>query len=215
MNWIDKLDRKFGRHAISHLMYGISAVMLLVYFANLLTRGAVYQLLAFNRSLIFSGQIWRAITFLILPPNNSPIWILFSLYFYCLIGNGLEQEWGSFRFNLFYLIGALGAIISGFLTGYAVNDYLNFSMFLAFAAIYPNFQILVFFVLPVQVKYLAILDVIFYAFSFISGTFSTRIAILMALLNVILFFGSDFYHHLKGESGYRQTRNNWRNFYRQ
>ncbi len=123
MNWIDSLDRKFGRHSIPHLMYFITGVMLAVYVTDLVLGGQVSAALYFDRSLILRGEVWRLVTFLFLPPNSSPIWILFSLYFYCLIGNGLESAWGSFRFNIFYLVGVLGAVCSGLITGYAANGF--------------------------------------------------------------------------------------------
>ena len=141
MNWIDSLDRKFGRHSIPHLMYFITGVMLAVYVTDLVLGGQVSAALYFDRSLILRGEVWRLVTFLFLPPNSSPIWILFSLYFYCLIGNGLESAWGSFRFNIFYLVGVLGAVCSGLITGYAANGCLHMSLFLAFAAIYPDPQV--------------------------------------------------------------------------
>lgn len=210
MNWIDKLDRKFGRHSIPHLMYFVTGIMLAVYVANLALRGVVTQALYFDRGWILRGEVWRLITFAFLPPNSSPIWILFSLYFYCIIGNGLESAWGSFRFNLFYLIGVAGAILSGLISGTVVNDFLNMSLFLAFAAIYPDHQVLLFFVLPIKIKYLALVDVLYFIAALIMGSWSSRLAVVFALLNILLFFGGDLLRNLKQQAGFWKTRYRFR-----
>lgn len=210
MNWIDSLDRKFGRRSIPHLMYFITGIMLAIYVCDLVLRGQVSSLLYFDRSLILRGEVWRLVTFLFLPPGSSPIWILFSLYFYCLIGNGLESAWGSFRFNIFYLVGALGAVCSGLITGYAANGFLNMSLFLAFAAIYPDHQVLVFFFLPIKIKWLALLDALYFVYSFFAGGWAAKLAILFALLNIALFFGGDLLRNAKQQAGYWKTRYNFR-----
>lgn len=210
MNWIDSLDRKFGRHSIPHLMYFITGVMLAVYVTDLVLGGQVSAALYFDRSLILRGEVWRLVTFLFLPPNSSPIWILFSLYFYCLIGNGLESAWGSFRFNIFYLVGVLGAVCSGLITGYAANGFLNMSLFLAFAAIYPDHQVLVFFFLPIKIKWLALLDALYFIFAFFTGGWPSKLAILFALLNIVLFFGGDLLRNAKQQAGFWKTRYNFR-----
>lgn len=210
MDWIDKLDRKFGRHSIPHLMYFVTGIMLAVFAADLVLGGKVTGMLYFDRDLILQGQVWRLITFAFLPPDSSLIWIFFSLYFYCIIGNGLEQAWGSFRFNIFYLVGVLGTILSGFLTGYAINYYLNMSLFLAFAAIYPEHEVLMFFFLPIKIKWLALLDALYFIVSFVMGSWSARLAILFALLNILLFFGGDFLRNVKQQAGYWKTRQNFR-----
>ena len=210
MNWIDSLERKFGRHSIPHLMYFITGVMLAVYVTDLVLGGQVSAALYFDRSLILRGEVWRLVTFLFLPPNSSPIWILFSLYFYCLIGNGLESAWGSFRFNIFYLVGVLGAVCSGLITGYAANGFLNMSLFLAFAAIYPDNQVLVFFFLPIKIKWLALLDALYFIFAFLAGGWPSKLAILFALLNIVLFFGGDLLRNAKQQAGFWKTRYNFR-----
>lgn len=210
MNWINKLDYRFGRRSIPNLMYIITGVMLAVYVANLVTGGQVLPWLYFDRGLIMQGQVWRLISFAFLPPNSSPIWILLSLYFYCVIGNGLESAWGSFRFNIFYFVGLLGAIISGLITGYAHNDYLNLSLFMAFAAIYPDHQILLFFFIPIKMKWLALLNLLLFVWTFIMGSFSVKIAIVFACLNILLFFGGDLFRNIKAQAGYFKTRYNFR-----
>src|SRR5690554_2455798 len=108
MNWLNKLERKFGRYAISNLMayiVGISAGVFII--QNLLQIPLTYYL-AFIPRLIMEGQFWRIITFIFIPPNASMIFIIFVLYFYYMIGNTLENEWGTFKFNLYYLFGMLG-----------------------------------------------------------------------------------------------------------
>ena len=210
MNWIDKLERKFGRYAVPHIMYLITGIMLAVYVSDLLLGGRVSPMLYFHRGLVAQGQVWRVVTFIFLPPNSSPFWILFSLYFYCLMGNALENAWGSFRFDLFYLCGILGALIAGLITGQAVNHFLNMSLFLAFAALYPDHQVLLFFILPIKVKWLALLDAAYFLFMFIVGGWASRAAIVFSLLNIWLFFGGDFFRNLRQQAGYWKTRRQFR-----
>ena len=100
------------------------------------------RVLSLDRSALLHGQVWR------LPhlPGGAavvlPLWILFNLYFTCLLGRGLEQQWGVFRFNLYYLCGMVGAILTCLITGYGTNYYLNLSLFLAFAAFYPDYRLM-------------------------------------------------------------------------
>ena len=104
MKWLSQMERKFGRYAIPHLMYILSGIMLAVYLIDLFFPGTPMQsLLALDMDLVARGQIWRFLTFLFLPSSSSPLWVLLNLYFYCLLGNALEKEWGTFRLNLFYL----------------------------------------------------------------------------------------------------------------
>ena len=158
------MERWFRRHSIRNLMNYIVGGMLIVYLADFLLPSLhLSSHLSLNMGLVLRGQIWRLVTFVLLPPNTSLFWIIFSLYFYWMIGSALENHWGTARFNMFYFVGIFGNILAAALTGGATNTYLNLSLFLAFAAVYPNFELMVFFFLPVKVKYLALLDVLFYA----------------------------------------------------
>lgn len=127
-----------------------------------------------------------------------------------MIGNGLQAQWGASRFTLFYGIGIVGSILAAAITGYAENTYLNLSLFLAFAATYPNFEVRVFMILPVKMKYLALLDAVLYLGMFIAGPWSTRVAILFSLANVILFFGGDFIRSIRQASVHWKTRYTYR-----
>lgn len=154
------------------------------------------SLLAFDRSAILRGQIWRIVTFVFIPPNSSPFFIFLSLYFYWLIGSSLENQWGAFRFNVFYLCGVIGTMLFGFITGYATNYYLNLSLFFAFALIFPDFQLMLFFILPVKVKYLALLDAIGFFWMLLTAGWPQKIALLVAIGNILLFFWKDFKNNI-------------------
>lgn len=207
------LERRLRRFSIPNLMryivIGQGIVFALLYIWPTLGM-RLAGLLSLTRSGLLHGQIWRLLTFVFMPPSSSPIFILFALYFYYMIGEGLERQWGVVKFNLFYWIGMLCAILACLITGYAGNTFLNLSLFLAYASIWPDEQVLLFMFLPVKMKYLAILDVVLYLYQFIVGTASTRITIVLCLLNVILFVGGDLINTLRKESRYWETRRNFR-----
>ncbi|MEG0615035.1 MAG: rhomboid family intramembrane serine protease [Oscillospiraceae bacterium] len=200
MRWIDKLDRKIGRFSIPNLMLIVSTGMFVVYlFSMLFPEKNLMSYLTLNMAAVANGEIWRLLTFIILPPQSSIFFILFALYFYVIIGSSLEKEWGSFKFNVFYLFGIVGTIVAALISGGSDNIFLNLSLFLAFAILFPNHEILLFFILPIKVKYLAILDAIFFGISLILGTWQVRAAIIASLVNIIIFFGGDFYRFIKNK----------------
>ena len=200
--WISKLERKFGRLAINNLMLILVGAMAIIFIMDLALSPQIgvslESRLYFNREAIFSGEVWRVFTFLFLPPESSIIFIVFALYLYYILGSALEKEWGAFGFTLFYLIGAIGAIASGFITGYATNYYLNMSLFLAFAILNPDFELYLFFLVPIKMKWLAILDGVLLAWSFINTGWSGRIALLAALANLLVFFAPQLIERIKG-----------------
>lgn len=199
MNWIDKLERKFGRFAIRGLITYIVAINAVV-FALIYITGSykIISLLTLNPDLILRGQIWRLVTYIFIPPQTSIFWIIFALYFSYMVGTALEQEWGSFRFNLYYLMGMLGTTIAAFISGGSVSGvYLNLSLFLAFARIYPDFELLLFFILPVKVKYLAWFEWIYVGFTVISQPIPYKLAALASIINYFIFFGGDIVRRTK------------------
>lgn len=119
--WLNKLEEKFGRYAIPNLpkiivlLYAVGFVI-----ANISPR--LYSLLELNPYLILHGQVWRIVTFLLIGPETNLIFVIFVLLFYYSIGSSLEQVWGTFRFNMYYLIGVLGTIVGAFLT-YAILTF--------------------------------------------------------------------------------------------
>ena len=211
---LDKLQRKLGRYAIPNLMLYIVAGMAVVFVVDMVvypvTGFSARSLFMFSRAAIMRGQIWRLITFIFIPPSSSTLFIIFSLYFYWMIGTALQQQWGSFRFNLFYLCGIIGSVIAGFITGGATNTYLNMSLFLAFALIYPDFQIMIFFMIPLKVKWLALLDAISLLLMFMTDSWAGRLALVMAMANLALFFWRDGYLTIKNAYRRYQWKQNWR-----
>ncbi len=197
-----RLEYKLAPYAITNLMTIIIGAMAIVYVADIAVAAtgkdvSLYSWLMFDRAAIAAGQVWRIFTFIFLPPDTNLIFVFFALYFYYIMGTVLEREWGALRFNIFYLCGIIGALISGFISGYATNSYLNLSLFLAFAIFYPNYQVLVLFFLPVKVKWLAWIDAALIAVSFIFSNWSGKLAILFSIINVIIFFYRDFWYEIK------------------
>lgn len=195
-NKLKRLEYKLAPYAVKNLMTVMIGAMVIVFVADIVVSAtgrdvSLYSWLMFDRDAVMAGQVWRIFTFIFLPPESSPIFIIFALYLYWLMGSALEREWGAFYFNLFYLVGIIGALISGFITGYATNNYLNMSLFLAFALFYPNFQLYLFFFIPVKIKWLAWLDFGALLLLFFLLDFSNKLAIIFSLINVILFFWRD------------------------
>lgn len=197
MNWLDKLERKTKLHGIPGLMTYIVGISGIVYGLNLLLPELnISDRLALIPSMVMQGEVWRLITYIFIPPDTSLIWILFILYFYYMIGSALEQEWGSFKFTVYYVVGMIGTTVVSFFTGgMATATYLNLSLFLAFARIYPNFEILLFFIIPIKVKYLGWLNWIIIGFTIIFQPLPAKIAAIVSIINYFVFFFQDIVHN--------------------
>lgn len=209
--WLSKLEYKFRGWGIDNLMIYITGTMLAVYLAENLMRTPISQYLTLDRASILQGQVWRLITFVFVPPQNSMIlWVALWLYLYYFIGSSLENTWGKTKFTMFYLFGVIGAIIGAMISGEGHNMYLNLSMFLAFAALAPDMQLMLFLLIPVKIKYLAYLNIAMLAFSFIFSDWPTRAAIFFSFANLILFFSDDFLDKWRNWKRYGKQRRNFR-----
>ncbi len=209
---LDRLSYKFRRICIPNLMLYLVIAMAGVYIVELFVPNvSLISYMIFDRELIFAGQWWRVITWILIPPSSSIIFIIFSLYFYYLIGLGLEHSWGSFKFNLYYLVGIIATIIGGFITGTTDNTFLNYSLFFAFAILYPDFQVMLFFFIPIKIKWLALVDLLFFIISLIFSPMYIRVAIIASMLNFILFFYEDFGKFIKNQIYYFKHRNKYKN----
>lgn len=205
---LSRLERKIGRFAVPNLAFILVIAMALVYLADytmaLREMPLFSNFLYFDRALILKGQVWRIFTFTIVPEFESPIFVLLSLYFFWFIGSIIEKEWGSFKFNTFYLMGYLGSVASGFIMGYTTNYYLNLSLFLAFAILNAEAKVLLFFFIPIKVKWLAYIDLAILILEFIISGWTMRVALLFSLANVILFFWKNLYYRVS--SYFRRRR---------
>lgn len=235
MKWFNKLERKYGRFAIKNLMFYIIALYAFGFIINLFfpdVYSAFFSLDA--EKIIEHGQIWRIVTFIIQPPTSSIIFILFTLYLYYMIGVVLENAWGAFRFNVYFIMGVvlhvLAAIVIYLIFGknfQLSTYYLNMALFMAFATIQPDMQMLLFFVIPIKIKWLAYLDAAFFAATIIFGylapwlpvktwltlysigiiaTPEVATAALISMINFIVFFlMSRTNRKTKGQKAYRQV----------
>ncbi|MCI7767348.1 MAG: hypothetical protein MSJ26_05110 [Oscillospiraceae bacterium] len=218
MNFSYKLKRFFRNIALENLMTYIAASMAIIFVGDLFTEGMLSSFLSFNRAAILEGQVWRVITFLMIPQTGSPIWIVFSVYFYYFIGKAVENEWGSHNLTMYFLAGAALLIISGFVTGYTDASYLYFSLFLVFAHLNPHHQFLMFMVIPIEAKWMALIDAIFMIWEFVGAfqyylylpkfALGLQLSVVIAFLVYLIFFGKDHFGHFV-------NRYKHRDFYRE
>jgi len=189
---LDKLEKNIGWVTIPGLGRYISMLMMLTFMLH--HTGTISEnLLLLNMQFVFHGEIWRLITFLFVPASGNLFYLLFELMIFVMVADGLEEHWGSFKLTVYYLFGALATIAIAFLvpTYYFGSYYLNLSLFFAFATVYPDFEILIFFVLPVKVKYLALLSGIGVMAMLVLGSLPVKIMALLSVANYLVFFGKD------------------------
>ncbi len=220
MKWLYKLEYKYSKFAINNLMLVIVIGQAMVYFADLFAPAAqISYKLALSWQGVMQGEIWRIFTFVFVPPYFSSVFFLaISLYFYYFIGSTLERTWGAFKFNMYYLLGILGAIVGSVIVwviaptyyGLVTLNQLNLSLFFAFAMLYPDMQIMLFFVVPVKIKYLAFFSAAVMFFQLFTSSWGTRVATVMALINFFIFFGGNFTKSVKNYFKYKNQRKNWR-----
>jgi len=208
--WLSKIDRKFGRYAIRNLMLYIVLGQGVVLSFTLVLSINVSHFLNFYLPAIRDGQVWRLFSFILIPLSFSPFFAILTMYFSWLIGSHLENEWGALKFNLFYFLGIVGAVLGGLYTGFATNAYIHTSLLLAFALLYPDYQILLLFILPAKVKYLGYFTSASLAIHFLRSSWTHRIAILISILNLILFFWPIFFNRIRSWKRKRKWKRNFK-----
>lgn len=213
MNLRSKMEQKWGKYAIHNL----SLYLIICYgfgYAISFVNSDFLNYLTLNPNAILHGQIWRIITWLIVPPSGFSIFTVIMLYFYYSLGTALERAWGAFQYNLYIFSGMIFTVIGSFLlllcveTGllganelavygdefykmaayYFSTYYVNMSIFLAFAATFPDIQVLLMFVIPVKVKWLGMVYGVMLVYDFFSGTYISKFVIAASLLNFLLTF---------------------------
>lgn len=199
MNILNKMERKLGKFSIPHLTKWIVGTYLVGYLIYYLFPQFLGYL-TLEPYFILKGQVWRIISWVLYPPSTSNIFFtIIMLFFYYSIGQALEQTWGDFRYNFYIFSGIIFTVIGAFIL-YAITGaygigfffstyYINMAIFLAFAATYPDMQVMLYFLIPLRIKWLAIVDVIIIVYDFIKVPYwPIRVAIIASLLNFILFF---------------------------
>lgn len=197
MSLLTKLERALGRFAIPNLALIIVAGQVLIFGLALGARLSIERIELVPK-IVLAGEPWRLVTFVFVPPYLgsgafSLMFMVFGWYLFYLVGAALEEFWGAFRFTLFMGLGWMLTAAVAFATpgDAATNFYLLGSVFLAFAFLNPDFTLLLFFILPVKIKWLALLAWIGYGVTFALGTWSDRLLVLAATGNFIVFFAGD------------------------
>ena len=214
---IDMFCYRHPRFGIPNLMLYIVVVSLAVWLLSIMDSSkTLLSYFAFSPELILKGQVWRLITFMFIPQDLS-MWALLFFYFYYWIGSTLEREWGTARFNIFIFSGVILTIIYGmviyFITGQSASIgtyYIYLSMFFSFAMLYPDTQVLFMFIIPVKIKWLAYINAAFFVFEMLATKFPFNLLPLIAMLNYLIFFGSDLISSISsGATRYRKTTVNF------
>lgn len=151
------------------------------------------QLLSFTGAQILSGEWWRSITYLMEPLTTNVLFLAFALYLFYLYGTALERLWGSFHYTVYVFISLVASLFFAILfpTIPITNVYLFTSLFLAFAFRFPDFTLMIFFVLPVKVKWIAVVTWIITGVSFVMSSTGGKVLILFSLANFFFFFGDE------------------------
>lgn len=219
MKPMSNFEKRFGKYAIRNLSLVLVMFYVCGYLISWINEGFLGYLTLNPHAILFRGQVWRLVTWLIVPPERFDFWTLIMLYFYYSIGTTLENTWGTYRYNLYLFLGMIFTAVGAFammgffylfqsqvvaaygaeyffaqLSTMFSTYYVNMSIFLAFAATFPNMQILLFFFLPIKVKILGIIYGIMLVYEFIVGyvdpsvTIANRFVIAASLLNFVVFF---------------------------
>ena len=199
------LRRNFERFCYQHRSKGIPNLMLyisigaaIVYIMSMVDKSNIlYNALCFDRDLILQGQVWRLFTYVFTYSAGNILIMLISLLCYFSLGRAMENIWGTFRFNLFYFTGVVMMDIFCMIFGGFRADvaYLNMSLFLGYATLYPDAGFLLFYIIPVKAWIFALLDLVLTLVEVIqltaAGLFPYNLFPLIAIANYFLFFGKD------------------------
>ena len=192
--------RLIDRFCYKHPNFGIPNLMRYLTIANVIfwilgsANTVLLSYLSFDAGLIMRGQIWRLVTFMVYPPSMGLLaFIVF--YFYYWMGSTLEQYWGTAHFNVYLLIGWFITVLYGFLVyfigGIRIRidaQYLYLSMFFSYAALFPDQRVLLFFFIPIKMKYLAFIDAFYFLLAVISNPFPVNLLPIVEMLNFAIFF---------------------------
>ena len=208
MNTLYKLKSKFGRFAVHNLSLYVTIIFGIGYLLMMTGRGQeIYsRFLAFYPYQVLHGQIWRILTAIFYPPvaGSGVLMGILGIFIYYNFASTVERSLGDFEYNLYFfgslLVGEIGNLLYYFITkdnAPFLPVYTHFSVFMAFAILYSEAKVLLFFIIPIKVKWLAIAELVLYLFNFITGSLYTKFSIGAALVPVILFYF--LVHNEKGD----------------
>ena len=210
-NWLYKMERRFGRYGIPNLAKYLALGQLVVWVIVMFFYGDLLGLITLSRSGLMHGQIWRLVTFVFVPPLTfNPLYLVLDLYFLYFVGTSLENSWGSFRFTLYYLIGMAGAIVSCLLLGTYSSSTLLYSLFFAFACLYPDVEVLLFYILPIKVTWMGIAAAALYLWDFLWAGMWYKLGMVLGLVNFFLFFGPTLWQNYQNRKRREAWKNQWR-----
>ncbi|HWL86281.1 MAG TPA: rhomboid family intramembrane serine protease [Polyangiaceae bacterium] len=192
-----RLERRLGKFAIPNLTHFIVGGMAIVFVLTMF-RPEFASLLTLDLGAVERGEVWRLVTYLFIPPGSSTFWVLISLYWTWWIGSLLDTEWGAFKFNVYYLLGMVATTCAAFISGRAVgNSYINLSLTFAFATLAPNYEIYLYFILRVKLKWVALFLAAFEVFHMLTMGWPERAAIVVSVGNYFAFFGGHLWGLLR------------------
>jgi hypothetical protein len=204
MSWHDDLERRLRRFAMTNLTAWLAGFQAAVWFLSQLMPGrpgqiSFYESFLLDPAKIRQGELWRLGTFAFTPPGLS-IWAIFGIYLFWLMGTALEGHWGTTRYNVYVLLAVIATIGAAFLSplgGPGNSAFIDTTVFLAFAYLYPDFTLSIYFILPIRIKWLALIAWLGYAWMMIQGDWTTRAYVLASVGNFLLFFGGDLWRRLR------------------
>lgn len=233
-NWFYRFKFKYQRFAIPNLAVYASICFAVGYLLISTNIGADFYIrwLAFTPRQVLHGQIWRIFTAIVYPPNigGSVIWAVLSILIYYSFASSVESMMGEFEYNIYFfgsiLVGEIGALIYYFITGVNmpfIPMYTHFAVFMALAILYAEAQVLLFFFIPIKIKYLALFEIAIYIYNFLVGSLYTKISIIAAFIPVIIFYNltsssnggtGNIIKDIKRSFENRKRQNDWRNNWR-
>ena len=196
------LRSKFERFCYKNRNSGVPNLMLyivlgaaVVYLMSEIAQNyTLYAVLCFDRSAILHGQIWRLFTYPLTygAGNHNVILIAVSMFCYYSLGRAMENAWGTLRFNLFYLTGVVMMDVYCLIFGGRADvTYLNLSLFLSYATMYPDAHFLLFFIIPIKAWIFALFDLALVCIDLLTVPFPYNLFSVISLANYFLFFGKD------------------------
>lgn len=228
MTLLSRLERRFGRWAVPNLtgliIAGQAAVLLVTLVRGNAAPAALIQKISLDPSAIYQGEVWRLATFPFQPPVSALLFALLAWMVFYLFGNSLEQTWGAFRYNVYLLIAyvanvaaafavdalwGIGGVLGGqsvtvIAAGMGANAVLYGGVFFAFARLFPDMVINLFFVLPIRIRWLGLLGWVSVAYGLLAGSGPQRVFLLAMVANYLLFFGRE--HVLTWKHGQRRRK---------